>query len=173
MAKGVQRYGIRKAPVVFTPERRLKFLEHLEKHGLTTAAADHACVSRHTIYRTIEEDSQFAADYEDARARHTEAMEAEGFRRAKDGVLRDRYYKDQVVGQERVYSDRLLELVLKAKCGWTEKQEVDVAIAGGVLVVGPLADPNDPEAWRRRHNKPVEAKWKVENGKENGENGHE
>jgi len=48
-----------------------------------------------------------------AQDRYRESLALEATRRARDGVLTPRFGKDGKVGTERVYSDRLMEVMLK------------------------------------------------------------
>lgn len=59
--------------------------------------------------------TEFAGLEEKALADGVECLVQEAKRRAVHGVEEDVYYKGEVVGQKRVYSDSLLQTLLKAK----------------------------------------------------------
>ena len=117
-----------------TPERQAIFLEDLAKHGIVVQAARAASPhSRHidgaasSFYGLKRRDPHFAAAWSVALEIADGALLAEARRRAVDGVDRRLFFKgirvvdvDETTGEktpvsEKEYSDRLLELLLKAR----------------------------------------------------------
>jgi hypothetical protein len=101
-------------PTKLTPERKAKFVDALVEFGLVTRAAEIAGISRWSAYQHRAKDSDFAAAWDDAREQFCEALEDEARRRAMDGIEEPVYYQGRQVGTQRVYSDKLLALLLRA-----------------------------------------------------------
>ena len=97
-----------------TSRVRTKFLETLRKTGNVTEAARVARISRNTVYTHRHADPVFAEAWDDAEEEATDALEYEARRRAVHGVERPVVYKGEVVATIPEYSDRLMELLLKA-----------------------------------------------------------
>jgi hypothetical protein len=95
--------------------RKRQFLKELERNGGHVAkAAKAAGVSHTTMYVYRDEDPEFAAKWEVIQDLNVERLEAEVDRRAFEGVERNKYYKGDVIGVEREFSDNLLMFRLKA-----------------------------------------------------------
>lgn len=105
-----------------SPERRATFLRELAAHGIVARAARaasphsaHGCVQSFRDLR--DDDREFAAAWDDAMDEARGAVESELHRRAVEGVDELIYggrYREKVVGTVKKYSDRLLELRVKA-----------------------------------------------------------
>lgn len=91
-----------------------KFLKSFSLYGNVTKAAKSAKVARYTPYQWAENDEEFAAAWEQAKAAAADHLEQEAYRRAVTGVLEPIYYQGEQVGTVRKYSDALLTLLLKA-----------------------------------------------------------
>ncbi|QII84185.1 terminase [Bordetella hinzii] len=78
------------------------------------ALAQAGIASRATINAWREKDADFAAAFNEAMEHAADLLEAEARRRAVDGVDEPHFYKDEVVGHVRKYSDTLLLALLKA-----------------------------------------------------------
>lgn len=119
---------------VLTPERCDIFFEDLARHGIATMAARKASpLSTHvdgavsTFYTRKRLDPRFAARWKAALETADGLLLAEAHRRAVDGTKKALYFKQhriteldeetgkQVPVSEKVYSDRLLELLLRAR----------------------------------------------------------
>ena len=132
--KKIQAIDRRETPL--TPERIAVFLADLEKHGIAVQAARAA--SPHskdpaqkgavsTFYALKRRDPHFAAQWAEALEVADGALLAEAHRRAVDGTSKALFFKgeriydlDPETGKkipvsEKEYSDRLLELMLKAR----------------------------------------------------------
>ena len=90
------------------------FIQEFRKRGLITKSAKAIGAERSLIYQWIDKFPEFAQRVEDAKQEVLEAVEEEAYRRALEGTERDEYYKGEVIGQYREFSDRLLEILLKA-----------------------------------------------------------
>lgn len=81
---------------------------------MARALAQAGIASRATINTWREKDTDFAAAYNEALENAADLLEAEARRRAVHGVEEPHFYKDEVVGHVRKYSDALLLALLKA-----------------------------------------------------------
>jgi hypothetical protein len=102
-----------------TPKRARKvplFLKELRDNGgFVGKACEAVAVSKQTVYRWRAEDAEFAADWDRAVDLATEDLEKEVRRRAFHGVDEPVFYKGEVCGQIRKYSDSLLMFAIKAR----------------------------------------------------------
>ena len=118
---------------------RKGFLAALELTGNVTAAATAAGIERTTAYkaryRSEETESRvFAKAWDEALEHATDLMEIEARRRALDGVEEPVYYKGEIVGGVRKYSDLLLIFMLKAHRPEKYRENLRVEHAGSVTV---------------------------------------
>ncbi len=113
--------------------------------NLTTAAAA-AGIPRTTVYKWQEEDEQFCAALNEAREQAYDRLEQEALRRAVEGTQRKRPI---IVGREVVdyeiiteYSDRLLEMLLKAARPekYRERQSIEHSGSDGGPIVIDVAE---------------------------------
>jgi hypothetical protein len=101
---------------------RIAFLSALEQTGVIVKACEVAQVGRSTVWKRRQDDKEFARRFLEAEKSAGLLLEAEATRRAVEGQVRKVFNKfsqpiiDPATGQqyeERIYSDRLLELLLK------------------------------------------------------------
>lgn len=116
-----------------------RFLKHYAQHGRKGHACQAAGVSYHTFQRNLMEDKRVAALVEEARQIHLSNLEAAAYERAVDGVEQDIFDKDgNVIGTKVVYSDKLLELLLKKAdpngYGNGDGTNINVNVKTGVMV---------------------------------------
>jgi hypothetical protein len=102
-----------------TPQRARKhwdkaFLDELRLTGIVAAACLLSGIGRQTAYDRRNTDMQFKADWDAALEESGEWLEVEARRRAEEGTLKPVYYKGELVGFEREYSDTLMGILLKA-----------------------------------------------------------
>ena len=102
------------------------FLDALRGTGNVRLAASNADVARQVAYRARDSSATFRADWDEALEEARELLEAEARRRAAIGVEEPVFYKGQVVGHIRKYSDNLLMFLLKAH--WPEKFRENLSI---------------------------------------------
>jgi len=121
--------------------RKAAFIQGLTQVGTISGAAQLAQIHRSTHYEWMAcndkgdpVDPAYVNAVEDALQQFADRIRHEVARRALQGVKRDVWYKGAVVGQEVEYSDRMLELIARAKCP-EFKEKFEVAGAGG----GPVA----------------------------------
>lgn len=89
------------------------FLEAFAKTGIISKAAEIVGVSRMTVWRRRSSSEAFAKAFEDAQEQAADTLEAEAWRRAHDGVDEPQFYKGDVCGHVRKYSDNLMMFMLK------------------------------------------------------------
>jgi len=99
---------------VWTVRARNKFLTLLRETGNVSFAARAIGRARSRAYALRAEDSGFAAAWSDAVDEAIDRLEREAWRRAVEGLEEPVFYQGQVCGVVRRYSDRMLEMLLKA-----------------------------------------------------------
>ena len=70
----------------FTKDRREAFLAALAQTGIVSAAASIAGITRARAYKVRRQDPGFASAWEEVEEQAADALEAEAWRRAVDGV---------------------------------------------------------------------------------------
>jgi len=104
------------------------FLITLSETGSVREACTRHSLARATVYKRRADDETFAAAWEAARDLAVEALEDEAHRRAMIGIKKNVYHKGEVVGTERIYSDYLLTLLLRAnKEKYRDKRDINVS----------------------------------------------
>ena len=105
-----------------TRERQERFLKALAETGIVSAAVEIAGTSRTRVYELRKRNPGFAAGWEDAEERAADALEAEAWRRAVDGVQEPLVSGGKLVRDDdgqpiaiRRYSDALMIALLKAR----------------------------------------------------------
>lgn len=98
-----------------TPRKKKLFLQALMKGASITAAAQEADVSTSTVRKWRNNDVEFAFEWDEAWSSGTDTLEDEAVRRAVKGVRKPVVSAGRLVAYERVYSDRLLEMLLKGR----------------------------------------------------------
>jgi hypothetical protein len=126
-----------------TRERQERFLKALAETGIVSAAVEIAGTSRTRVYELRKRNPGFAAGWEDAEERAADALEAEAWRRAVDGVQEPLVSGGKLVRDDdgqpiaiRRYSDALMIALLKARRPGRFKDRAvveHVAIASSVL----------------------------------------
>jgi len=124
-------------------KRKHIFLRILaETANIRIAALAAGYKSTAAINKLKRTDEAFAAALVEAADAAADMLEAEAVRRAKEGVKKDVWFKGEIVGQEIVYSDSLLALLLKAskpeKYSERTRQDTNVNVNVGIAVL-PMA----------------------------------
>jgi len=113
--KKVERKVGRKAgTAIDSPELREIFLEQLRASGNVGSAAKVCNVFRTTPYQWKKKDPEFSRQWDEALDAAADVAEAEVRRRAIDGFQEPVFYQGKVVDYITKYSDRMLELHIKA-----------------------------------------------------------
>lgn len=142
-----------KPMVPFTSDRKEQYLElfrtHPELGGRKYLCAEAVGVSGSTIDYHVKNDPEFAQALEDARqAWIDEHLFSAALKRARDGVERPIIggkFKDEIITYERVYSDSLMAMMLRAhRAEFKDAASMTASGTGGVLIVpGAPATIND------------------------------
>lgn len=98
---------------IFTDEQKIEFLNELSNHGVVKHACTKAGISRLTFYYSYQSDEDFRRLVDDAMVLGAVNIEDEAKIRAVEGVEEDIYFKGEVVGTIRKFSDFLLVFLLK------------------------------------------------------------
>jgi hypothetical protein len=108
-----------------------RFLRELERTGNVTMSADLSGLPRRVAYRMRSENPDFAAQWDSCRSLGFEALEDEAIRRAAVGYERPIYQGGKLVGTERVFSDVLMDRVLRARKPELYRDPVAAVASGG------------------------------------------
>lgn len=100
--------------IILTNARKEQFLKLVSETGSPTTAAAQLGMSYTTVRNYISKDPLFKEQFEIARAIYQATLEQAAHERAVKGVKKKIYYQGAEIGEETVYSDRLLETLLKA-----------------------------------------------------------
>jgi hypothetical protein len=148
-----------------TPENKRLYCQRLAETGMRTVACGFIGVRQNTVMNHIAADPDFAQAVEDAMACFRDKLEAEAIRRAYGGHEKLVLFKGELIVDprkpmddegnpnyltEKVFSDRLMELVLKRHIPeYRERSTIDANISGGVLVIPSTAA--SPASWEEEH----------------------
>lgn len=119
-------------PLAITDAAREAFLASLAGGHTITESCRAAGIGRSTVYELRQRDEAFALAWHDAQEAGTDRFEAEARRRAIEGTLRPVFFRGEEVGQVREFSDRLLELELKARRPEKYRESFDVRHSGAM-----------------------------------------
>ncbi len=119
--------------------RQEAFLEEYKLCATITHAAKIALIARRRHYKWLDNDPAYAAAFEEAKIAATDALVAEARRRATQGVEEAVYYKGEVVGTIRKYSDTLLIFLLKGALPEVYRERYE--ISGGDQAIRVKSDP--------------------------------
>lgn len=110
------------------------FIDALRETGNVTAAARAAGIDRSTAYRYRNKDTaparEFAAAWDDALEEAIDSLEAEAWRRARDGVDHPVIYEGEITDTYKKYSDTLLIFLLKANRPQKYRDNIDITSGG-------------------------------------------
>ena len=118
----------------YTDEVHKKFIENYEVMGQISSAAKAAGTSIDVIFKQKKIHPTLIEDMEIAHHKYCDEMENEMRRRAIEGVEEDVYYQGEVVGKKRVYSDKMLETLMKKERPDAFRERKEITGSGG----GPL-----------------------------------
>lgn len=113
-------------------EKLLGFIMRLSMTGNVTRALNGARVDRTYAYDKRNTDIEFAAAWDDAKKVGLDVLKDEAWRRAHEGVKRDKFYLGKKIATEIEYSDTLLMFLIKqADPSYREHYDVNLGNAGG------------------------------------------
>jgi hypothetical protein len=97
-----------------TAAREKTFFDVLRQTCNVTEAARAAGVGRRTAYEWREADAAFASAWDEAEQEAADALEREAWRRGVEGTDKPVTYQGEITATYKEYSDRMLEMLLKA-----------------------------------------------------------
>ncbi len=147
-----ENYEIVSADRNFSAKRAKLFLHFLAETGRVRQSAQLAGFKdADALYYRKKHDAAFATAWEQALDMAGDKFEDEATRRGVEGVDKDVYYKGEVVGTERVYSDGLLGKLLdgakREKYAPKKESSTNINVQVGLAVV-PMTNPG-LEDWER------------------------
>lgn len=130
-----------------TDRAREKFLDVLRSTCNVSEAARAVGISRTTAYQH-RADASFAIAWDEAEQEAADRLEREAWRRAAEGTKKPIVYKGKITGHYLEYSDRMLELLLKAHRPEKFKDRVATELSGpqGDPIKSEVVHKLDPEA---------------------------
>lgn len=99
---------------VRSDKNRETFLQALAETCNVSEACRRASIGRQTAYEWRADDEGFATSWREAEQEAADRLEREAWRRGVEGIDKPITYQGQVTGTFKEYSDRMLELLLKA-----------------------------------------------------------
>lgn len=120
---------------VRTDRAREKFLAVLAETCNVSEAARSAGMSRRSAYDWRDADADFASAWDDAEQEAADKLEREAWRRAVEGTEKPVTFQGVITATYKEYSDKMLELLLKAHRGDKFRDKASVEHSGGVSVV--------------------------------------
>ncbi len=97
-----------------TAIKKAAFLKSYSENGNITRSAALTQIERQSHYRWLKEDQVYQDAFYISQLQYADNLEAEARRRAHEGYEEAVYYKGDIVGQQRKFSDTLLIFLLKA-----------------------------------------------------------
>ena len=125
-------------PEAFSPfrtaqrERIESFLAMIRETGQINESARLTGMNKRTHYDWLESVPGYPEEFQKAWKIGIEGLESEVIRRAKDGWDKPIYQQGALVGNERLYSDRLAEVVLKGNIA--RYKDAAPAGSGGISI---------------------------------------
>lgn len=120
-------------------ERKEKFLTVLRATCNVTQAAQAIGVGRRYVYHVRRRDRKFAALWDETMEEAVDLLEAEAKRRAADGVIEPVFQGGKKVGEVRRFSDRLIEVLLRAHRPEKFKDNQEITHKGAASLPAELA----------------------------------
>jgi hypothetical protein len=121
---------------VATAASKSDFVSYLREEFTIAGACRRLGITRKSYLMWREKDPEFARDITLAQEDIIDDLEAEAKRRAYDGVSRDIYFQDRVIGQRSEYSNVLLMFLLKGLRPekYRERQDINQQINGEIIL---------------------------------------
>lgn len=117
--------------------QQLRYLEKFAETGRHDLACAYSGCGPTYVYKWRKSNEEFAKAYLEAREASVQNLEAHAIKRGTVGCRKAVYFHGDVVGYENVYSDGLLQFMLKARDPSTYRERVNLAGHDG----GPLTQP--------------------------------
>jgi len=124
--------------------RKAAFLEAFARLGTIVAAAEAVGV-RPEAHKKWLRNPVYAERFEEAKARFAQRLEREAIRRAVEGYEEPVFHDGKQVGTRLRYSDRLMELLLKAHLPDKYRERQEIRLTGGGDPVRVILESLPPE----------------------------
>ena len=121
--------------LVETPAQKKVFLEMFPSLFTISSTCKAVQMSRRNFYNWLQDDPEFARDFEDAKKMVIETLEQEVRRRAVEGVEKPVYQGGKLVGSVQEYSDILLMFYLKGLCPERYRDNYQVQVNAGQVEI--------------------------------------
>lgn len=109
--------------------KKARFLKFFEECGNITRAAELARINRRDHYIWLDSDPEYKTAFAESQKIAGDALEAECYRRALDGVDEPVFYQGQECGTVRKFSDTLAIFLLKGAMPDKYKERVASTIS--------------------------------------------
>jgi hypothetical protein len=113
---------------------RVRFLDVLRETCNVSEAAKAAGIGRRTAYEWRDDNPEFAAAWHEAEQEAADRLEREAWRRGVEGVDKPVIHKGMITDTYLEYSDRMLELLLKAHRPEKFRERISTELSGGLTV---------------------------------------
>lgn len=117
-----------------TDRARDTFLAMLAETCNVSEAARAAGIGRQTAYDWRDDDQTFAAAWANAEQEAADKLEREAWRRAVEGTDKPVTYQGEITATFKEYSDRMLEILLKAHRPDKFVERTKSEVSGGVSI---------------------------------------
>ena len=117
-----------------TPAKKKKFLEAIAKGFSVSMSCRMAHFSKSGIQKHVKKSAAFKKAWDEAYETGADVLEDEAWRRAVEGWDEPKWYQDKEVGAVRKFSDRLLEMLLKARRPDKYRERIDANVTGDITV---------------------------------------
>lgn len=115
-----------------TDTREDRFLTVLRETCNVSEAAKAAGVGRRTVYEWRDADTAFRSSWDEAEQEAADKLEREAWRRAVEGTDKPITFQGAITATYKEYSDRMLELLLKAHRPEKFKERVSTEHTGAL-----------------------------------------
>jgi len=127
-----------------TPLTREKFLRNIIEGANVSKAAALVGINRIRAYQIKKEDKEFSDLWDEAMEIATDYLEEEARRRAMHGTRRPVFYKGEICGYMREYSDKLMEILLRGHRGQRyDRNLTDLPPGSEIIIAIKTADGKD------------------------------
>lgn len=134
--KPVMKTGRRRHKAVRTVPIHDEFLTHISNGMSFQAACEMIGKSRSSMYKWVKNDTEFAGEVELAFAAANDRVHDEVWRRGVRGIRKAVWNAGKIVGYERIYSDRMLELRARRTPEYAALNNQKLSVEGNVSVRG-------------------------------------
>lgn len=137
-------------PKKMLPDLEAEFLNYFQDTGRVADSATHIGMTANGVLLHRKAHPEFEERYQAAYSVFKDKINREVYNRAVFGTPRPIFYKGEVVGRVAECSDRMLEMLAKRHMPeYREKQQLDVNLSAGVLIV-PGVQKKDEE-WEKAY----------------------